>query len=320
MTASPESRKTQHLTTLLGPRDESWREVRVTLCAEMKFPFPDPLASPDARFEEFSIEVEAGVRLRVLSWTPINSHSKSAIVFVAGLVSIVEGWIPVLAELVKRYPVYYVETREKNSAHIKKTKMQRQGFTVQRFAEDLINAVRSLPIDIETTILIGSSLGANTIIEAMKNNDLVCRAAFVIGPNIEFAFPLWGRVLMNLPAYFYHPIKYLVLWYLRHFRVNTREDPSQMARYDKTIREAHPQRIKMLAQALTAYTIWPDLEGVQAPVAVAYAANDILHGQDEVQKIVSVLPHGCAIECPTNTYMHLAPVVDDFERFLASIL
>ena len=91
-----------------------------------------------------------------------------------------------------------------------------------------------------------------------------------------------------------------------------------MARYRRTLRAAHPLRLKLSARAVLGYSALPGLATVSAPVAIAYAVSDTLHGAAEVRRMVSVLPRGEAVECPTNTYMHTAAVAADLERFVSS--
>jgi len=67
------------------------------------------------------------------------------------------------------------------------------------------------------------------------------------------------------------------------------------------------------------YSLFPGLETVEVPVAVAYAASDTLHEGDDVHRIVDALPRGRAVECPSNTYMHTASVAADLQRFLTTL-
>jgi hypothetical protein len=159
-------------------------------------------------------------------------------------------------------------------------------------------------------------MGSNAILEGLKGGRLAAKAAFLIGPNAEFHFPWWGRPLVHLPPWVYSAAKPFVLWYLRNFRVNSREDPEQMARYVRTIRAADPERIMLSARAVINYDAMPGLETVTVPVAVAFAASDTLHGENEVQRIVDAMPRGRAVSCPSNTYMHTAAVIADLDRFI----
>jgi pimeloyl-ACP methyl ester carboxylesterase len=171
-----------------------------------------------------------------------------------------------------------------------------------------------------SAVLFGSSMGSNAILEALKEERLPARAAFLIGPNAEFRFPGWGRVAVRIiPPAVIERLKGFVIWYLRRFRVNEREDPEQMARYRRTVRSADPLRLKLAALAVLDYSALPGLETVSTPVAVAYAASDTLHGEDEVRRIVDAMPRGSAVVCPSNTYMHTADVLEDLEGFVGGL-
>ena len=276
-----------------------------------------PVSAPRVQFKERRLTVEEGVSLRLFEWQPENEDGADPILFVAGWISLVTGWVPLLEKLVRNRPVYYLETREKSSAEIKQNLLRPSSFSVPRLAEDLIEVSKQLDLDGDHTVLFGSSMGSNAILEALKGDRLEAKAAFLVGPNAEFHFPWWGRPLVHLPPWVYSAAKPFVLWYLRNFRVNVREDPEQMARYVRTIRSADPERIMLSARAVIDYEAMPGLDTISSPVAVAYAANDTLHGEEEVQKIVNAIPKGVAVKCPSNTYMHTAEVVADLDRFLA---
>jgi pimeloyl-ACP methyl ester carboxylesterase len=276
----------------------------------------DPVAVSGVHFDQRRVAVEDGVSLRLYEWRPASENGADPILFVAGWISLVTGWVPLLEKLVQTRPVYYVETREKESAEVSAQLMRPESFSIPRLADDLIEVSSQLGLDRGRTVLFGSSMGSNAILEALKGERLAAKAAFVIGPNAEFHFPWWGRPLVHLPPRVYSAAKPFVLWYLRTFRVNAREDPEQMARYVRTIRAADPQRIMLSARAVINYRAMPGLETVTAPVAVAYAASDTLHGEEEVRQIVDAMPRGVAVRCPSNTYMHMADVVTDLDRFL----
>jgi pimeloyl-ACP methyl ester carboxylesterase len=279
----------------------------------------NPVPVPGVRFGERRLVVEEGVRLRLYEWRPEDNRAADPILFVAGWISLVAGWAPLLEKLVQTRPVYYLETREKESAHISPEFMRPASFSVSRLAEDLIEVSNQLKLDGDHTVLFGSSMGSNAILEALKGDRLTARAAFLVGPNAEFRFPWWGRPLVHLPPWVYNAAKPFVLWYLRNFRVNVRDDPEQMARYERTVRAADPERIMLSARAVIDYEAIPGLETISSPVAVAFAASDTLHGEEEVRRIVDAMPRGTAVSCPSNTYMHTAQVIADLDLFLTGL-
>lgn len=271
------------------------------------------------RFTERWLAVDDGVELRVLHWWPNDPTYDEPLVFVAGWVSVVEGWFPVLRGLVASRPVVYIETREKRTARIDRRRLRVEEFTVERLALDLIAAAHALDLPKTGAVWFGSSMGSNAILEALKRRRLAARAAFLVGPNATFEIPVWGRPVLYGPAWLYHPIKYFVFWYLRHFRVDARSEPEQMQRYERTLRAAHPLRLKLSARAILDYEVWPGLDTIEVPVAIAYAASDRLHSEREVRQIVAGMPRGRAVECPTNRYMHDEPIVKELDKFVRGL-
>jgi pimeloyl-ACP methyl ester carboxylesterase len=276
----------------------------------------DPIAA-GVTHRRHQIEVDDGVRLTVDEWQP--GTGAEPLVFVAGWVSIMEGWRPLLEVLARERPVYYMETREKRSAVFERSRLRPVDFAIPVLGDDVIAVCDQLAIDPHLRVFFASSMGSNAVLEAFKYGRLEGKAAFLIGPNAEFRFPGWGKALVLFPTALYRLLLPLVLWYLRHFRVNVREDPQQMARYRRTLKAAHTKRLKLSARAVIGYSLFPGLETVEVPVAVAYAASDTLHEGDDVHRIVGVLPRGRAVECPSNTYMHTASVAADLQRFLATL-
>ncbi len=285
-------------------------------CYSSRVTATDPIAS-GVDFRRHGVAVEPGVQLSILEWRP--GTGAGPLVFVAGWVSVLEGWRPLLEVLVQHRPVIYVETREKSSAEIEPRLLRPSSFAIPRLGEDLIAVCDALDIDPARRVFFASSMGANAVLEAMKGGGCPARGAFLIGPNAEFRYPWWGHGLVLFPASLYRAVRPFLEWYLRRFRVNADDDPEQMTRYRRTLRAAHPHRLKQSARAVIGYSLLPGLDTVRVPVAVAYAASDTLHEGAEVARIVGALPHGVAVECPTNSYMHSAAVADDLSRFEATL-
>jgi hypothetical protein len=151
----------------------------------------------------------------------------------------------------------------------------------------------------------------------MKGGRLKCGGAFLIGPNSEFTAPRSLSWLLYLPPFFYHPVKYILLWYLRHFRVDAKKEPEQMKRYEETLRMVEPKRMKHTARSviLGRYTVWSELETIHVPVSIAYAESDKLHALDNIRHMAEQLPFGKLNPCPTNLYMHSEQLLADIHAF-----
>ena len=151
----------------------------------------------------------------------------------------------------------------------------------------------------------------------MKGGKLKCGGAFLIGPNSEFRAPKSLSWLLYLPPFFYHPVKYILLWYLRTFRVDAKKEPEQMKRYEQTLSMVEPKRMKHTARSviLGRYEVWSNLETIEVPVSIAYAESDKLHALDNIRRMAEQLPFGKLHPCPTNLYMHSEQLLDDINAF-----
>jgi len=279
----------------------------------------DPLQLEEVRFDRHQIDVDDGVSLRVLHWRPEVATDRPAVVFVPGWISIVDGWLEVLREMARTRAVVYVETREKATARWRR-RMAVDDFRPPRLADDIRAAWRAFDVA-EGSVLFGSSLGANAILEALKGDaSLRAGAAFCVCPNVRFGIPWWGHAVLRIPPAAYGAALAPVIWYLRRFRVNARHDPAQMLRYERTLRAAEPVRLRLSARAVVGYDARPGLDTVTVPVALTYAESDTLHGGDQVRELAACMARAETIGCESNTAMHQAGVVQVLDTFVAGVM
>ncbi len=285
----------------------------------MREALADPIRHPEAEFSVRMVQVDKSVSLRVMQFRPRNETAAGPLVFVPGFASSIHGWVDFLGEIVPLRPVYYLESREKSSALIEGKRLTTEDFSIARMARDLVEACSKLGIEQSQMIVAGSSLGATTLIEALKHGRLRALAGFMIGPNSDFKAPWFIKGLLFLPADTYHLVKHFVLWYLKNFMVDAVREPEQMQRYRDTLLNADPRRLKKTAQSAIGYTIWQDLETVTVPVAVTLASTDKLHTEQNIQQLTRSLLRATIIRCESNKYMHSAAMAGDFERYVAGL-
>jgi len=269
-------------------------------------------------YSEEMIAVDEAVRLKVMVFRQTTGRGKAPMVFVPGWVSSLSGWAALIKPMARERDVYYLETREKCSALINNNaRLTDDAFSIFQNARDIIKVCDHFNINSPQTLASGSSLGATSLLEAMKGGKLRVGGAFLVGPNSEFSAPRSISWILSLPAFFYHPIKYFLLWYLRTFRVDAKKEPEQMKRYEETLKNVEPKRLKHTARSviLGHYEVWSGLETVQVPVYIAYATTDKLHSLANIQKMAKQLPFGRLHPCPTNLYMHSEQLLSDINAF-----
>ena len=281
-------------------------------------PIEDPVGAADARFRSLRVSAR-GAQLRVLEWLPVAGGDCPTLVLVAGWISIASGWGDFLRALVPHRRVLFYESREKRSARLPQASLTRKEFAPQALAEDLLSVCSTLQLEPDRTILFGSSLGATTILEACKRSRRPAAGAFLVGPTCRFRFPWWSEVVLLWPPAAYRLVLPFVLWYLRHYRVDSRREPEQMRRYESTLRSADPSRLKLSAYALRGFEVWPGVETISVPTAVAWAPSDTLHSEAEIHRLLAALPEGRPVTASSNRALHDRRIVGDLITFESAL-
>jgi len=265
--------------------------------------YPD-YTTDDCTIKEYYITMSDGVQLKIIDFIPgHDSENKPLILFVAGWISLISGWKDVLKIVTPQYRTIYIETREKNSS-----KLPRRGkvsFTIERLVADLEETINTLISPKRGFIFCGSSLGATTILEYMASGERQPQCAILIGPNGEFRFPRGlGHIIPALHPSLYSIVKPVVKWYLKNFRLDPEKDRAQMIKYENTLDAADPYKLKPNAIAIRNYKIWDKLPSIAAPTIMIGATTDKLHGSDNLQRMVSLMPHARYTEFSSNTETH----------------
>jgi pimeloyl-ACP methyl ester carboxylesterase len=168
--------------------------------------------SAGATYRDQRFAISSQVTLRLITFTPPQERASTAVVFVAGRISLIEGWKEVLREMTKDFTVHYVETREKISSEVK----GKAGYGVEDIAGDLNHLIDQLDLPPGRYILCGSSLGATAILECYRSLTKKPRCLVLIAPNAAFRVPFFWKAVVTLfyPG-LYALIRPTVKWYLR---------------------------------------------------------------------------------------------------------
>lgn len=113
---------------------------------------------------ELFIEMDDGVKIRIVKFQLKRDFSKPAIFFIPGFLSIIKHWTVLIDNLVKSgYTLYLMETREKKSS----TATKKSKFNSKRYLDDLEQSLNEVKLK-DNFILMGSSLGAGMIIKYLS--------------------------------------------------------------------------------------------------------------------------------------------------------
>ena len=272
------------------------------------------LDNPACAIDDRLVEGADGFSIRVISFTPNDGvgQDRPPILFIPGWTSVIEGWTPLLAAWSEQRVIHYIETREKNTAIAPKRRLRPDDFSIDCHIADFASVCSALGVDMASADWFASSLGSSAVLEGLKDERLSARSVFAIAPNAAFKFPLWAAPLTWMPWWLYPPIiRGIALPYLRW---KLREE-GQRTRYTRTLRNADVFRLKRSVQANKRFVIWPNIERITAPIAIAMATSDTLHAGDAAVEIAAAIPNATLIEVPSNQYTHEPEVIADHDAW-----
>lgn len=272
--------------------------------------------APGTKFKEEMIPISENVLLRLITFTPPVTNNNPSIVFIPGWISMINGWKEVLIEMTKDFTVYYLETREKISSHIQ----VKVDYSVEEIGNDIVQLIKILKLHDRKYILVGSSLGATSILDCSKNLKVPPMSLVLIGPNAEFRIPLWGVLVIKL---FYPPLynffKPYIKWYLKTFRLDVNHDYEQYEKYSSVLDSADPWKLKRAALSVYKYSVWNLLDKIEYPTLILGGSKDKLHEPENLKRIVSKMKKTTFVDMKTNKGTHSKEVVDEIRKYLANL-
>jgi pimeloyl-ACP methyl ester carboxylesterase len=273
--------------------------------------------APGAKFQEVQIPVSAQVSLRVIHFTPAVATKNPVVLFVAGWISQLSAWYNIIREMSVDFEICYVETREKISSQV----TGKVNFGVEEIGQDIIALVSRLELQEKRYILFGSSLGATAILDCCQSLQKKPLCQVLIGPNAVFRVPAVGKVIIRLfQPRLYMVLKPIVKWYLKTFRLDVQADMAQYRKYCAALDAADPWKLKNGAIQLSKYRVWDLLPTITIPTLIIGASKDTLHEKENLEKMVSLLPHAAYLDLETNQKTHEAGMVTEFKKYLATLL
>jgi len=272
--------------------------------------------TPGASFREEQVAVSDNVSLRVITFSPAEKTNNPPVVFVPGWISLMRGWQVVLREMTKDFDIVYLETREKITSKVNgKVK-----FGVSEIGGDIVNIIARLSLPEKGYVLFGSSLGATVILDCFRFLNPKPLCLVLIGPNAVFRVSkLWMAFVHCFYPGFYLLLKPVVKWYLRTFRMDVKADYAQYEKYCNALDAADPWKLKKAIIPFSTYRVWDLLPKIDAPVLIVGASKDKLHEPENLEKMISMIPHATHLDMGTNMGTHSIDMVSALRRYLSEL-
>lgn len=260
--------------------------------------------------------LDDNVSLRVIKFTPKTDKNNPKIVFVAGWVSLIQGWKIVLRELTKDFTVYYIETREKISSKVNGS----VEFSVDTIGKDIIQLISKFDVVDNEYLLFGSSLGATVILDCCRFLPKKPKCLILIGPNARFRVPKSGLFIIRIfPPRLYLLLKPVVKWYLKNFQLDVKSDYKQYEKYCNALDAADPYKLKKAVLKLAKYEIWDILPEIEYPALIAGASKDVMHTPENLHKMVAAMKNATYVDLDTNEKTHSKQMVSVFQKYLDNL-
>lgn len=267
-----------------------------------------------ASWTEEYVSLPTGVELRSVIFTPAVASSAPSVIFIPGMGSIIENFRDTVIELTRSHTVLYLETREKASARISR----KHRFSVEDITADIIHyAGKKFPDD-GRYVMAGYSLGATAIAEAFGRLKNKPEKIILIEPNSSFPFNGWLLLLTRAAGVIYRPVKPLLKWYLRRFRINIEEDPEMYHINCRILDSAEPVRLGAAVRHLTPYHMDGCLQQISAPTLVVVASSDRFHNHDGGTDIARGIAGAEYLDMVDNRRTHSAEMGRLISEFISS--
>jgi pimeloyl-ACP methyl ester carboxylesterase len=278
-------------------------------------------AADSVTISERYLTMSDGVGLRVFDFVPADDDVRQpVVVFVAGWISLISGWQGFLKQLSATHRVLYVESREKFSSRV--DDINSTAFDLPRVTLDVQEVLEQGVTRGRPFVLSGSSLGATAIMEyLMTHQGPQPMGNALIAPNPELRFPAPIMAIIRLfPPAAYPPVKAFAKWYLRTFRLDAEKEPEQVAKYENTLDQADPYKLKKNVFALMKYRAWGRMHNITQDCLIIGASADKLHGLENLERMIAEMPNARLEAMESNKATHgagAADIVVDYIRGLA---
>ena len=277
-------------------------------------------APQGVQITERYLSMSDGVALRCFDFVPTQDDiNQPVVVFVAGWISLISGWQGFLRRLTETHRVLYIETREKFSSQVADVKAT--DFDLPRLILDIRECLQQGLPEGRAFVLSGSSLGATAVMEYLMTHDgpqPIGNA--LIAPNPELRFPgLIMAIIKLFPPAAYAPVREFAKWYLRTFRLDPKKEPEQVEKYENTLDQADPYKLKKNVFALMNYRAWGRMHDITQDCLIIGASADKLHGLENLERMIAEMPAAQLKAMESNKATHGAGAADLVTAYIAEL-
>lgn len=270
--------------------------------------------SKETSLDEFHVQTAKGDFLKLIRLKPKMVSSKTRLLIVAGLTTVVESFTPFLAAISLHFEVHYLETREKKSSRLKNFRQ----FDMNWFSEDLASVFHKIYPENTPVAVVGYSLGAAIVIDAFVKMKRKPDALVLLSPTMGFEhYPKWSFLLLRTCTRWNEKLlKALAKWYIGNYVVNKHSDPEMYKISMRAIDSAVPSKIKRTVLSNRFYTAANQLQHINCKTLVVSTSKDGIHQHESCVQIANSIKGARLIDLETNDRSHGIELAILMEQFL----
>ena len=226
--------------------------------------------------------------LRVFHHKPENQTTKRPVVFIPGYVAAPSTWTDFHIPHHGFGEYYYLETREKRSSRIKRTRQTTM--TITRTAYDVGVALENLGLTKKDYVLASSSYGGAVILDGLINKYFDPPTTFVHDPIVKW---VWEKSIINVmlrvvPKFLLNIVRIPIAYI---FTIGMKNKANRM-RMIEFARGLEPWKFKKCTLENNKFNIFEDLKKIENEVFINTGPLDRYHPRLEYYKYAKEIPNG----------------------------
>ncbi|MFW9922189.1 MAG: hypothetical protein ACFFDW_02760 [Candidatus Thorarchaeota archaeon] len=246
-----------------------------------------PLFCEEGINEVIYVPVEDG-ELKVYHHTPKKSILKRPILFIPGYVAAPSTWVDFHKPQHDLGEYYYLETREKNSSRIKKSRKVRMD--LKQSAKDIKSVIEFLGLDRKDYVLFGSSYGGGIIFEALIKQYINPPTVLLFDPIAYWIYttPFTNFILAFIPPFILNSIRFFIAkLYLAGMK-----NQAQKRRMMAFVKGIEPWKFRKCTLQNRKLNIVEDLKEITSETIICHGPLDKYHPRMAYYNYAKSIPKG----------------------------
>ena len=226
--------------------------------------------------------------IKVFHYKPEKQTSKRPIIFLPGFGTTPLTWRDFHIAQHEKNEYYYVETRDKKSANIRR--YRKTDLTINQIAKDIAQVVDFLGLSNQDYILMGACLSGGVILQGLIHNHLSPPTSILFDP-----FTKWtqNRIFVKgcmpfIPPFLLGFLKFIIA----RIVMSNMKNEAQKERNMDIVASAVPWKWRKFSLKNVNFDLTDDLKKIKNEVYVCHGPKDKYHPEGTFREVTKNIPKG----------------------------